>query len=189
MTGRTHDLAAFTALVAVFVLIPEAPKMTVVTAITAFGANFVGGLFPDIDQKNSDFWDNFRLGPFVAKIMCPLFGGHRNFSHSLLGMLLIGFLSKALLYFGLRFLTFSIDPLLVWYAFMIGVISHVIMDMPTKAGVPLLWPLKLKVGIPPFRALRFESGTFIENWIVFPGLVILTGYLLFTHQERVLSLF
>ncbi|MBW7956082.1 metal-dependent hydrolase [Patescibacteria group bacterium] len=187
MTGKTHDLAAFTALTLVFVSLPQTPTMSFATAITAFGANFVGGLFPDIDQPTSDLWDNFRLGPFIAKIICPALGGHRHISHSLIGLILIGALSKLLLTVIFSFILLDINVTVVWYCFMIGVISHIVMDLPTKAGVPLLWPFKCKFGIPPVKALRMDSGKFVENWIVFPSLAAFTVLLLYLHQSRVLE--
>lgn len=187
MTGRTHDVAAFTALVAVFVSMPQVPNMSIATAFAAFGANFIGGLFPDIDQKTSDFWDNFRLGPFVARLVTPALGGHRNISHSFVGVVLIG----TLLHFLLLLLSkiVLIDMQIVWCSFMIGVLSHILTDMPTKAGVPLLWPLPWKFGIPPIKAFRIESGKFVENFIFFPGFLLLSGYLLYTHQDKILLFF
>ncbi|HYD35619.1 MAG TPA: metal-dependent hydrolase [Vitreimonas sp.] len=186
MTGKTHDLAAFTSLVLVIIALPALPVMSFPTAVVAFGANFVGGLFPDIDQPTSDFWDNFRLGPYVAKVICPALGGHRHISHSLLGLILIGVFSDFILYQLSSIIL--IDMNIVWWSFMIGVASHIVTDLPTKAGVPLLWPFKWKFGIPPVRALRFESGEFVENWIVFPSLLLFTGYLLFLHQDKFLAL-
>lgn len=186
MTGRTHDLAAFTALVITFLYVPDLPTMTLTTVITALGANFIGGLFPDIDQPTSDLWDNFRLGPFVAKIICPALGGHRHISHSFFGLIIIGWVSSSLLNLLLPYVLLDINAEIVWYAFMIGVVSHILTDMPTKAGVPLLWPLDWGFGIPPLKSLRMESGKFLEKWVVFPGLLFLTGYLLYTHQEKVL---
>ncbi len=185
MTGRTHDLAAFNALIIVFVALPQIPVMSFATAVTAFGANFVGGLFPDIDQPTSDLWDNFRLGPFIAKIICPALGGHRHISHSLLGLVLIGAVSR--LFLEILGKIVLIDMSIVWASFMIGVISHLVMDLPTKEGLPLLWPLNFKFGIPPFRFLRCESGKFVENWIIFPFLLAFTGYLLYAHQTLFLS--
>lgn len=185
MTGRTHDLAAFTSLIAVLVLMPQPPAMNLATALVAFGANFLGGLFPDIDQPSSDFWDNFRLGPFVAKVVCPALGGHRNLSHSIVGVVLIGSGAHFLLQFVMKFITIEIDQTIVWTAFMIGVISHILTDMPTKAGVPLFWPADMNIGIPPVRALRFESGKFIEKFVVFPGLLVAAGTLVLANQEKV----
>lgn len=186
MTGRTHDLAAFTALVIAFVYAPVIPAMSIETVIVAFGANFIGGLFPDIDQPTSDFWDNFRLGPFVAKIIVPALGGHRHISHSFFGLVLVGLGLSFLLDLILPLVLLDINGDIVWNAFMIGMVSHILTDMPTKAGVPLFWPAKFKVGIPPFKSWRMDSGKFMEKWVVFPGLLILTGYLLYEHQEKVL---
>lgn len=187
MTGRTHDLAAFTALVITFIFLSETPQMTLTTAIVAFGANFIGGLFPDIDQRSSDFWDNFRLGPVASRIIVPLLGGHRNVSHSLVGIGIIGFGAYWLLQFISTIVLVNVDMQIVWYAFMIGLIAHIFTDLPTKAGVPLLWPLKWNVGFPPIRALRITSGKFIENFVIFPSLLILTGYLLLQNQNKVLE--
>lgn len=184
MTGRTHDLAAFTGLVIAFIYAPALPVLSLTTVIIAFGANFIGGLFPDIDQPTSDFWDNFRLGPFVAKVIVPALGGHRHISHSLAGLVLVGLLFSLGLDFVLKYVLIDIDSEIVWNAFMIGVVSHLVMDLPTKEGVPLLWPFDWKFGLPPWRAVRITSGKFVENFVIFPGLLILTGYLLFVHQER-----
>lgn len=185
MTGRTHDLAAFTGLVIAIIWLPQLPEMSLATAVTAFGANFIGGLFPDIDQPTSDFWDNFRLGPFIAKIVCPAFGGHRHFSHSLIGLVVIGGAIKLLL--SLLATIILIDMEIVWYAFMIGMVSHLITDFLTKDGLPLLWPLKWKFGFPPFRFMRFESGKLVESLVIFPGLLLLTGYLIYQHQTKILD--
>lgn len=185
MTGRTHDLTAFTALLVVFLLLPEIPDMSFATAVAVFGFNFIGGLFPDIDQPTSDFWDNFRLGPFVAKVVCPALGGHRHFSHSVLGLVVIGWGSKQL--FEPLSGIILIDFELVWWSFMIGVVAHIIMDLPTKDGVPLLWPVKVEIGIPPIKRLRMRSGKFTENYIVFPGFLLLTGYLLISNQEKIVQ--
>lgn len=186
MTGRTHDLAAFTGLTLVFLALPL-QHMSVATAVTAFGANFIGGLFPDIDQPTSDLWDNFRGGKFAGKFFTKMLGGHRHISHSLVGLWLIGVLLD-------RFLLlvspiFLVDMTIVWSAFMIGVVTHLITDSVTKDGIPLLWPIKWRIGIPPLAALRMRSGKFIENCIVFPGLLIFTGYILFLHQNKVLDFF
>ena len=186
MTGRTHDLAAFTALVIALLYLPQLPIISLATAITAFGMNFVGGLFPDIDQPTSDFWDNFRLGPIVAKVVCPALGGHRHISHSLLGLALFGFGSHFL--FQLLAPIILINMTVVWYAFMIGILSHFVMDFVTKEGLPLLWPLCWKFGFPPFKFMRIETGGFIERVIIFPGLLVLTAYLMYHNQIKLLEL-
>ncbi len=184
MTGRTHDLAAFSALTIAFIYLPP-QQMSLPTLIVAFGANFIGGLFPDIDQPTSDFWDNFRGGEFISKYVCKLLGGHRHISHSIVGILLIGSLTQ--IFLDKIAPIVLIDMRIVWWSFMIGVVSHILFDMPTKEGVPLFWPIRTPAGIPPLRFLRFRSGHTVENLIVFPGLLLFTGYLLYTHQEKILD--
>lgn len=178
MTGRTHDLAAFTALNLVFLSVPL-PEMTLATLVTAFGANFIGGLFPDIDQPTSDLWDNFRGGEIIGKYFCKFLGGHRHLSHSIVGVFLIGFVVKQFL--NLIHPIFLVDIDIVWWSFMIGVISHIVMDLPTKDGMPLLWPIQWKIGFPPFKFLRIRSGKFVESSIIFPLLILLNGYLIFSY--------
>lgn len=186
MVGRTHDLIACTALCAVIAYGPPLPPMTLATAVAAFGANFIGGLFPDIDQPTSDLWDNFRTGPLIARIVCKALGGHRHLSHSLIGVVLIGLFASWFLTLLSRVVI--IDMGIVWYAFMIGVVSHILADMPTKEGVPLLWPLRFGFGIPPLKLLRIKSGSFIETSIIFPGFVLLCGWIVLRNSERFLAL-
>src|SRR5581483_7420963 len=90
MTGRTHDLAAFTALNLVLVSGPI-PQMSLATAVVAFGANMIGGLTPDIDQPTADLWRRLPAGTILGKLLSPLLGGHRFISHSILGIFLFGF--------------------------------------------------------------------------------------------------
>lgn len=73
MTGRTHDLAAFTALNYVIATQPLM-AMSLATAIVAFSANMVGGLAPDLDQPTAKLWHDFRGGSILGKILHPLFG-------------------------------------------------------------------------------------------------------------------
>lgn len=186
MTGKTHDAAGLTALLLLIAYSPSLPEMTLATAVTAFGANFVGSLFPDVDQPTSDLWDNFRWGNVVGRYVPKLLGGHRHISHSLVGILLIGSLSAILLK-GLSAIIL-IDMYIVWVCFMIGVVSHIIFDMPTKEGVPLFWPIMWKIGIPPLRAIRIRSGFFIENMLIFPGLLLLNAYILYVHYGTFLEL-
>ncbi len=185
MTGRTHDMAALTALNIVFVSLPLM-QMSLATAAAAFFANFIGGLFPDIDQPTSDLWDNFRGGELISKYICKLLGGHRHFSHSIVGVICIGALSA----FTLQKLSsiVLIDMQIVWLSFMVGVVSHILADMPTKEGVPLFWPMMFKVGIPPFRFMRIRSGFFVEKLLIFPGLIALNAYLLYANYSKYVDL-
>jgi len=184
MTGRTHDLSAFTLLNLMFISIPT-PAMTVSTLIGAFGGCFIGGLFPDIDQSTADLYRRFPAGSLVGKIIAPILGSHRMISHSFFGIAVIGYLLRIFLTrLGLIVL---IDMNIVWWAFMIGMVSHILMDLLTHEGEPLLFPLPWKFGFPPFSFLRIHTGGIVEKGLIFPGLMILNGYLVYhyTHQYLV----
>ncbi|HLD01890.1 MAG TPA: hypothetical protein VJC10_03345, partial [Patescibacteria group bacterium] len=71
MTGRTHDLAAFTALTYVVVTHPL-QEISLATALVAFTANMVGGLAPDLDQPTANLYRRVRAGNLVSKLISPL---------------------------------------------------------------------------------------------------------------------
>jgi len=184
MTGRTHDLAAFTALTATIAFLPL-EKMTLATAFVAIGSNMLGGLAPDIDQSTGAMWKEVRFGSILGKLLYPIFGGHRHFSHSILGLVFFGVASKFILL--LLSGVLIVDMNIVWWAFMIGVASHLITDTFTYSGVPWLFPIPYKFGIPPVRALRFHTGSFVEKGIVFPGLILVNMYLIYAYYPKFLE--
>lgn len=184
MTGRTHDLAAFTALNFIVATQPVS-HMTLATAFVAFSANMIGGLSPDLDQSTGALWKRVRLGPLLGKLVSPLFGGHRHISHSLLGIVLFGVISK--LFLILISGVLIVDVNVVWYAFMIGVLSHLITDTFTHDGVPWLFPIPLHFGIPPIKALRFHTGGIIEKGIVFPGLLLANMYIFYIYHSQIIN--
>lgn len=186
MTGRTHDLAAFTTLNLAFVLLPT-PEMTLATAFVAFTANMVGGLAPDLDQSTSDIYEKVRGGELVNRFIAPLFGGHRFISHSLLGIVLAGFISDVFLNLLGKVLLVDMD--IVWWAFMLGFISHLATDMFTRDGIPLFFPLGFKIGIPPVRSLRIKTGGVIEKSFIFPGLLLVNTFLIYTNYGKYLEFF
>src|SRR3954462_8297019 len=122
MTGRTHDLAAITALGVVVLTVPEY-TVTLATAIIAVFANLIGGIAPDIDQPTAPFWRNLPIGGFIGRIFYKMLGGHRFLTHSLLGVALFGFLAHLLLGV-LHPLMPHIDMRFVLIAFLIGMLSH-----------------------------------------------------------------
>ncbi|MGE5041775.1 MAG: metal-dependent hydrolase [Candidatus Levyibacteriota bacterium] len=178
MTGRTHDLAAFTAFSYVAATV-ALPHISFATVIVSLSANLIGGLTPDIDQPTADLWHKFPAGTLIGKVLYPLLGGHRFLSHSILGIVLFGIGAKFLLQAMSGVLLVNMD--IVWWSFMIGYISHLVMDTFTHEGVPWLFPIPVRFGVPPFKALRMKTGGIIEKSIVFPGLMILTGYIYYAH--------
>lgn len=181
MTGRTHDLAAITALGAItFLRTP--PSVTLGTVLLAVLANQIGGILPDIDQPTAPLWRNLPVGGAIGRVVDKLLGGHRFISHSLLGVALFGFLGHLLLVF-LHPVMPHTNIGLVWWAFMIGLLSHLVMDTLTKEGVPWLLPIPIKFGIPPVKSARITTGKAAETLLVFPGLIVLNVWLYSSHYQ------
>lgn len=187
MTGRTHDLAAITALGIIILIQPLPPHVTLGTLALAILANLIGGIAPDIDQPAAPFWRNLPIGGYFGRIFARLLGGHRFLTHSLVGLGLLGGLVYLLLNF-VRPILPTINMYLVWYAFMIGAISHLIMDTVTKEGVPWLLPIPIKFGLPPIRALRITTGKAMETFVVFPALLAFNAYWIWLNYARIVEL-
>jgi len=184
MTGRTHDLAAFTALTYVIVTQPIG-DMSLGTALVAFTANMIGGLAPDIDQSTSSLWRRIRGGTILGKLISPLIGGHRLLSHSIIGVIMAGFILEVLL--NVAGSVLIVDHEVVWWAFMIGFVSHLIMDSFTREGVPWLFPIPISFGIPPLSFLRMKTGGLVEKSFVFPALLFINGYLIYMNYNTFLD--
>jgi inner membrane protein len=184
VTARTHDLAAVTALGIVYIYSSQ-PSMTLATVIVAIFANLIGGITPDIDQPTAPLWRNLPVGRYFGKIFDTMLGGHRFLTHSLLGLALFGFLAHLLLMF-LQPIMGSTDIGLAWRAFMIGMASHLAMDTLTKEGVPWLLPIPVKFGVPPLRKWRVTTGKWVENWVIFPLLLVVNAVFYGQHYQQVL---
>jgi inner membrane protein len=185
MKARTHDLAAITALGAVTLLYPP-ETMTLATVLMAVLANQLGGIAPDIDQPTAPFWRNLPIGGFFGKIIGKMMGGHRFITHSVVGLVLFGF--------GVKWLLALLQPIfptvnndLVWWAFMIGMVSHLVMDSFTKEGVPWLLPLPIKFGFPPLKAWRVTTGTLGEG-VIFCLLLVVGVWLCASNYQAILDL-
>lgn len=182
MTGRTHDLAAFTTLT--YYLCTQPLKlMSVATLGAVVGASMIGGVAPDIDQPTGKLWRQIPTGSILGKIAHPFLGRHRTISHSLFGLILFGFIASKILNYVHTF--FLVDIHIVWWAFMFGYISHLVMDSFTKEGVPWLFPIPIRFGIPPFKALRITTGKLVENSFVFPVLLLTNAYLIYHHYGKI----
>lgn len=186
MTGRTHDLAALTALGAV-VLLQPARTVSLATALIAILANQIGGITPDIDQPTAPLWRNLPEGKIFGKVFDKSVGGHRFLTHSILGVALFSFLARLLLKF-LHPLMPHVNIGLVWWAFLIGIVSHLVMDTLTKEGVPWLLPLPFKFGFPPLKSLRITTGKAVETFVVFPLLLIIDIWYGASHYTQLLAL-
>jgi inner membrane protein len=186
--ARTHDLAAITGLLVVVIVMSPLPPMSLATIIAALIANQFGGIAPDIDQPTAPFWRNLPIGGLFGRFFGKMLGGHRFLTHSILGVVLMGWLAHLLLLF-IRPLFPNIDSDIVWWAFIIGMVSHLIMDSFTKEGVPWLLPIPIKFGFPPLRKLRITTGKKIEKFIVFPVMVFVVVVLCSAYYPTLIELF
>ena len=186
MTARTHDLAAITAL-GIVVLAQPVRTVTLATAIVCVFANLIGGIAPDVDQPTAPFWRNLPVGKYFGKIFDKMLGGHRFISHSILGLAVFGFAAHWLLKF-LHPIMGSVNIGLVWWAFMIGMISHLVMDTLTKEGVPWLLPIPVKFGLPPLKSLRITTGKAVEIFGVFPLLLVFNAWLYHVNYQKILAI-
>jgi inner membrane protein len=182
MNGRTHDLAAITAL-GIVVLVEPLRTMTLSTALLAVLANQIGGIAPDIDQPTAPLWRNLPIGRIVGKVTDKFLGGHRFLTHSLLGLALFSALAALLLKF-LHPILLHTDSHLLWWAFVIGMLSHLVMDTFTKEGVPWLLPIPIKFGFPPVKRLRITTGKKFESLVVFPVLLLIDVIICTAHYHE-----
>lgn len=187
MKARTHDLAAITALTAVVLVQPTLPTMTLSTVIVALIANQLGGIAPDIDQPTAPFWRNLPIGGVVGRMVAKMLGGHRFLTHSLIGLALLGFLVHLLLMFVQPIMP-NVQIEYVWWAFMIGALSHLVMDSLTKEGVPWLLPIPVKFGFPPVRRLRVTTGKAVESFVIVPLIFALFAFICTVQYNTILDL-
>lgn len=186
MTARTHDTAALALLLVATLVWPPA-QMTGATAIVALLANQLGGIAPDIDQPTAPLWRNLPVGRYIGKMFGTLVGGHRFLCHSLLGLVAFA-VGAGLLLELLQPILPPIDTGFVWTAFVLGVVSHLIMDTLTKEGVPWLLPLPFKFGFPPVRAWRITTGKKAEMLVVLPLLVAAIVWLCSVQSDMLAAL-
>jgi inner membrane protein len=186
--ARTHDLAAITGLTIIVIAVSPLPPLHLSTILIALLANQLGGIAPDIDQPTAPFWRNLPIGSIFGRFFGRILGGHRFITHSVLGLVIMGFLAKWLLVF-LQPIMPQVQIDYVWWAFIIGMISHLIMDSFTKEGVPWLLPIPVKFGFPPLRRLRITTGKAVENFIVLPLIAIVLVALCVMFYPTLVDLF
>jgi inner membrane protein len=183
MTARTHDLFALSGL-SLVVGLGWVGEISLATGLCALMGAIVGGLAPDLDESSSAMWQRLPAGTgtILGRLIAPVFGSHRFVSHSLVGWWVFGWILNWLATWTSTFLL--VDTRIVWWAAMIGFASHILADMLTKEGVPLLWPIPIKFGLPPIKAWRIKTGGWVEKLVVFPGLVIANGYWIYTKYGQ-----
>lgn len=177
MNGKTHML--FGSVASLYLL----PKLGYEPALTTTAAALIGSLIPDMDHPKAKI--NQKILPMKNKVGKILFycgiGGfllyryglenrltfasaiililiglsqHRSFTHSILG---IGSIAS-IAFFVLK----NTLPLSIILSFIIGLISHLIGDFMTVAGIELFYPFSNK----KYRfVLTISSGNMAETLI------------------------
>lgn len=112
----------------------------------------LGSIIPDIDHPRSFL--GRRLWIF-SKLIATL--GHRGPTHSLLGMI-VTFLI-------LNFFDFTQSEIL---AMMIGYSTHLLADAMTPQGIPLFYPVELKIR----TRWTITTGSSEEYWIIWSIVVL-----------------
>ena len=149
MTGNTHIIGGIAASLAF-------AQVSNYDPVLLTGAGVIGAIIPDICHGGSKIGRRFRL---LSKTINTLFG-HRSFTHSLLFLVLMGFLLNTL-----------IDNQSIIAGVLVGMASHYLLDMATKNGIKLLYPLKITVRFP----ITTRTGGTVEQ-LVFAVLSVLTVY-------------
>lgn len=149
MTGKTHIIGGIAAGLAFAQITHYEPAILL-------GAGAIGAVIPDICHGGSKIGRTF---PLISKIINGLFG-HRTFTHSLIFLLLAALL----------FRTFLPNEALS-AGLLVGMASHLLLDMATKNGIKLLFPLKVTVRFP----VAAKTGGPAEG-VIFALLSLLSVY-------------
>jgi len=108
-------------------------------------ASGIGALLPDIDTPKASLG---RLFPFSALIEHRY--GHRQITHSWIFICIMLVLLSPFLMFKMWF---------VYAGFIIGVVSHIMIDMANPSGVPFFYPNPARFVFPEHKASRIEVGS------------------------------
>ncbi|MHA6260067.1 metal-dependent hydrolase [Sporosarcina sp. CAU 1771] len=149
MTGKTHIVGGIAASLAYAQITNYDPLIMV-------GAGIIGALLPDICHGGSKIGRKLSL---LSKLINMLFG-HRTFTHSLLFLVIVAWLLNSF-----------IPNEAVKAGFLAGMVSHFVLDMATKNGIKLFFPINLTVRFP----LTTKTGSKVEN-VVFSILTLVSFY-------------
>lgn len=165
MNGKAHLAAGIAtgAACAIYMGIDHTQYTQIPILLKIVSASSIGALLPDIDIEHSSINSLIKrvllLIPFLvlaaiyfdykitmetaialtATILIFKFSKHRSVTHSFVGLIIIFYMLYHFL--GITDLKFVIYP------FMLGGISHIVLDMLTPEGVELFFPVRKHIGV------------------------------------------
>ncbi|KHF39894.1 metal-dependent hydrolase [Halalkalibacter okhensis] len=145
MKGTTHLIGGLTAAV----VFESQFSVTINEPIIFYSSALIGAIIPDICHPKSMIG---RRLPILSKMFSSVFG-HRSFSHSLLFLFFVYFLTDQLVF------SFA-DELQL--GLLLGIGSHIILDAITPQGVKLFYPIKMNVRTP----IYVKTGSVIGESVV-----------------------
>ncbi|MDI7741067.1 metal-dependent hydrolase [Lysinibacillus fusiformis] len=153
MNKPAHLMGGFTAgIAAAKYIAPTVTENGFVNGIAGIGAvlcgAILGSLLPDIDHRQSYIGRKLKIASFIISKTL----GHRSVVHAPL----VIFAFSALLYFFSIELTSPYQAIAKYFVIGLsaGMWSHLFLDMMTRRGIPLLYPLTKK----SFRIANFKGG-------------------------------
>lgn len=179
MTGKTHQIIGITSGLT-YLMFAIAPTYSPATLAVVVVGSHLAALLPDLDRASSMFWNSVPMGRVAGYVTDP-FIKHRYISHSILGVLIFYGLVHYLLSLFPTYWGVNVSIALV--SCVIAYCSHLVADMITVQGIPLLFPYKRMFGIPPkpFEGVRIVTGKWFENLVIFPFINLLLIVLIWTN--------
>lgn len=142
------------------------PSILSIEGMIFMGGATLGSLFPDIDHRGSYLGRRAKVASFFASMLFE----HRGATHAPITAGIMTFLMYLL--GGL----FIAPPLLkLWFiGFYIGILSHILLDMLTKGGVPILYPISKR----KFSLTNMKTGSKGEAAVM--SAMIVMGFVVVT---------
>lgn len=161
MMGRTHAAFGITLGVAYYTTIQDTELFSAISSLenfktigTAFLGLYIGSLLPDIDHPTSLAGSKVKpLSYFLNKSI-----GHRTYTHALIAVAILVAITT-----GIFFYSGSNSPAFIFSISVTGGwIGHILLDMLTKEGVPLLYPfIKKRLSLLPIRTNSIWENLFM----------------------------
>lgn len=128
--------------------------------------SYIGSLFPDIDMKNSYI---SKIFPKIYRSLGSKFR-HRGITHSLIFVYLLCNLFNAIVKCSENNIVFICS----FSGFIVGYVSHLCLDLLTKEGIELFYPISINFSILPIKTSSKSEKIFCKvlNFIF----IFLLGY-------------